>query len=200
MDDLITLILKLPRNTEITPESSQTFLASLLGINKTSFYHKLVRKPCKSFALEIVLKNQEIYFQITASRELIGFIEGQLQSSYPLITIEKAQKFLIDKTFNIVKLLLKSGNYYPIKTFLDFKDVDPLSSVLTVLSKAGKGETAVIQYALEGISSSWQRGGESYANHGLKNPDGTYQTRTDASVIREKVKHPGFSVSNQNCI
>lgn len=194
MDNLITLILKLPRNTEITPESSQTFLASLLGINKTSFYHKLVKRSYKSLALEIVLKNQEIYFQVTANRELIDFIESQLQSSYPLITIEKTKKVNIDKSFDIVKLTLKNGDYYPIKTFSDFQDVDPLSSILTVLSKGEPNDIVIIQYAMEGTSSSWQKKGESYANHGQKNLDGTFAPRSDAQVIKEKVKHPGFKV------
>ncbi|HEX6976874.1 MAG TPA: DUF87 domain-containing protein [Patescibacteria group bacterium] len=195
MDELISLTLKLPRKVDITPESAQTFFASLLEINKTSRLHKLLKKSPKPLGLEIVLKNQEISFQIAAHPDLTNFIESQLESAYPLVVIEKGMKIDAHKTFKIEKLVLKNGSYYPIKTFKDFKDVDPLSSVLTVLSKGETQDIAIIQFALEGVSTSWQVLAENFASHGTKKEDGNFIPRPDANIVKEKIKNPGFKVS-----
>ena len=89
MSNLTTIALKLPRNTEVTPEAAKTFLSALTSINGSSFFDKLTGKKAKVFSLEIATINQQILFLITADSELIPFIQTQLQSNYPLVIIEK---------------------------------------------------------------------------------------------------------------
>ena len=55
MSELVTLAIKLPRETPVTPEAAQTFLAALTQINPTSFWQKLGGAKSKSIALEIAL-------------------------------------------------------------------------------------------------------------------------------------------------
>ena len=53
-----------------------------------------------------------------------------------------------------------NGTYlYPIKTYSEFKDVDPLASLLAVLSKAQPNDRIVIQYLLNPVGSGWQSSG-----------------------------------------
>ena len=56
MNELATFILKLPRNTEITPEAAQTFLAALTQINGVSLLQKLMGTKPQALALEIALE------------------------------------------------------------------------------------------------------------------------------------------------
>jgi len=195
MAELSTFFLKLPRNVEVTPEAAKTFLAALTQVNPVSFWQKLARGKRKAFALEIVLFNQQIRFQITCDPTLIPFIESQLQSNYPLVIIEKGKDPLEGLDIDIVNLKLQKGSFYPLATFDKFTDIDPLSSILSVLSKADPEEVTLIQYALESSGTRWQGQGELYASKGTKKEDGSYSPRTDESVIKEKITYPGFRVS-----
>ena len=196
MNNLTTLFLKLPRNTEVTPEAAQTFLAALTQINPVSFWQKLFGTKPYALALEIALVNQQIHFQITCDTELIPFIQTQLQSNYPLVIMEKVPDLI--KTVSqleVISLKLKKGSYYPIATYEAFQDIDPLSSILSVLSKSNPDEVALVQYCLQSCGSSWQAKGAAFAEKGVKNEDGTYSPRSDANIIKEKISYPGFRAS-----
>ena len=96
-DNLIILLLKLPRNTEVTPEAAKTFLSALTQINPLSALDRLLGKKPKAFALEIALINQQIGFMIVCDPELVPFVETQIQSNYPLAIIEKINIFNIKR-------------------------------------------------------------------------------------------------------
>jgi len=174
MQNLTSLLLRLPRETEVTPEAAQTFLAALTQINSVSTFQKLLGTKSQVLALEIILFNQQIHFIITCDSELVPFLETQIQSNYPLAIIEKIQDPLQGTTLSTKTLKLSKGSYYPLITFDAFTDVDPLSSVLSVLSKGSPEEIAVVQIALEATTQSWQASGALYAEHGTKNEDGSY--------------------------
>ena len=195
MSELTTLLLKIPRNTEVTPEAAKTFLAALTQINYTSGLSKLLGTKPAAFALEILLLNQQIRFQVTCDKTLGSFIETQIQSNYPLAIIEKVEDPLENKISDLTILKLSKGNYYPLATFANFTDIDPLSSILSVLAKGDPEEITLVQYALESTSSSWQTSGALYADKGTKNEDGNYSPRADQSIIKEKISYPGFRVS-----
>jgi len=193
---LTTLFLKLPRNIEITPEAAKTFLSALTQINSVSGFQKLFGTKPLSLALEIASINQQIMFMITCDASLVPFIQAQLQSNYPLVVMEKVQDPLAGKTLVVKELKLSKGNYYPIGTYDKFTEIDPLSSVLSVLSKAEPTELIVIQVALESAGTAWQGAGASYADHGTKNPEsGTWAPRPDKMIITEKISYPGFKTS-----
>src|SRR5581483_8734167 len=171
-----TLFLKLPRNVEITPEATLTFLSSLSGINRKSLF----RKNNQKIALQIILKGGQIHFQITTSPNLANFIESQLTSSYPTITIERIDS-VEAYPGNPVKLVLKNGSYYPIKTYKEFRDVDPLASLLTLLSKEPSDSFAIVEFDLVSAGSSWSSGAIRYAERGVKKEDGSFIPRPDAN-------------------
>lgn len=97
--ELVTLNLKIPRSTEVTPEAAQTFLSALTQINAVSFWEKLTGTIPQPLALEIALVNQQIKFQITCDKDIAPFIETQLQSNYPLVIIERTPDILSQPEF-----------------------------------------------------------------------------------------------------
>lgn len=196
MSDLTTLLLKIPRNIEVTPKAAKTFLSALTGINSVTFFQKLTGVSARPLALEIASINQQILFLITCDSELAPFVETQLQSNYPLVVIQKIQDPLAGRTFEVKELATARGNYYPLATYDKFAEVDPMASILSVLSKAEPTELMMIQIAIQGTSRSWQTNGASYADHGTKNPEtGTYTPRPDKVIITEKINFPGFLTS-----
>ena len=84
MHHLTTLLLKLPRNTEVTPEAAQTFLAALTQINSVGFLQRLFGARSQALSLEIVQINQQIQFLVTCDTALVSFVKTQIQSNYPL--------------------------------------------------------------------------------------------------------------------
>ena len=195
MQNLTTLLLKLPRNTEVTPEAAQTFLSALTQINSVSFFQRLTGTRPQPLALEIALINQQIRFQITCDTELVPFVSTQIQSNYPLVIIEKTTDSISGQNLSVVSLKLKQGSYYPIATYPAFTDIDPLASLLSVLSKSSPDQTAIVQYTLQAAGSSWQAAGAAYAEKGRKNEDGSYSPRSDQTIIKEKISYPGFKFS-----
>lgn len=196
MSNLVTLAIKIPRETEVTPEAAQTFLTTLTQLNKGKRFHKkFLNKFPKALALEIAFLHSQIYFMVTCDPEFEVFIRTQLQSNYPLSVIEKIGDPLEGIEFDYIKLGLSKGIYYPLATYKDFRDVDPLASVLSVLSKGHENEVTILQFALEANNGSWQSYGLQYAEKGQKKDDGTYGPRSDAAVIKEKVSFPGFTAS-----
>ncbi|KKT32507.1 MAG: hypothetical protein UX38_C0018G0006 [Microgenomates group bacterium GW2011_GWC1_46_16] len=192
---LTTLFLKLPRNIEVTPEAAKTFLSALTQINSVSGLQKLFGTRPLALALEIASINQQIRFMITCDPSLVPFVQAQLQSNYPLVVIEKITDPLTGIPLVVKELKLSKGNYYPIASYDKFTDVDPLSSVLSVLSKAEPTELIVIQIALESAGTGWQSAGSSYAERGTKNEDGSCSPRADKMIITEKISYPGFKTS-----
>ncbi len=201
--ELVTLSLKIPRDSQTSPEAAKTFLSALTQINTLSFWEKLRGYSPQPLALEIVLINQQIRFQVTTDKELANFVATQLQSNYPLVIIEKVPDPLSQPEFyrlnlqslETASLTLRKGNYYPITTFELFNEVDPLSSLLAILSKNDPDQFSMIQLALESVGSSWQQKGASFAEKGTKNENGTYSPRTDKNIINEKISYAGFQVS-----
>ena len=195
MQNLTTLLLRLPRNIEVTPEASQTFLSALTQINSVSFFQRLTGTKAQALALEIALVNQQILFLITCDSEIVPFVTTQIQSNYPLLIIEKVQDPIAQKPLLVTNLGLRNGSYYPLATYANFTDIDPLSSILSVLSKASPDDVALVQIALESAGGSWQGAGASFAEKGTKNEDGGYSPRSDQNVIKEKISYPGFRAS-----
>jgi len=195
MTNLTTLLLRLPRNIEVTPEAAQTFLSALTQINGVSFFQRITGTSSQPLSLEIALINQQIQFLITCDTELVPFVTTQIQSNYPLVITEKVQDPIAQRQLFVTNLTLRNGSYYPLATYANFTDIDPLASILSVLSKSNPDDVAIVQVALESTSSSWQSAGASFAEKGRKNEDGTYAPRQDQNVIKEKISYPGFKVS-----
>lgn len=195
-NNLTTILLKIPRNSEITPEPAQTFLAALTQINTVGRFARLMGEKPQALSLEIVLSQQQIKFLITCSSELTPFVEAQLQSNYPLVIMQPIPDPIMEMGSLHTKTLgLKKGNYYPILTYPSFTDVDPLASILSVLSKAPPGENAAVQYSLEAITGSWQASGNKMISAGIVDKEGKRSSLPDEAVIKEKISFPGFAVS-----
>ncbi len=194
MAELTTLLIKVPRGNEYTPEAAQTFLSALTQINTISFWDRMSGQRPDPLALEIYLINQQIHFAVTTSSDLAPFVEAQLQSNYPLVLSQKVAD-PITNPIPVRALKLARGNYYPLATYSTFVDSDPLSSILSVMSKSTAEEFAVVQFALTAISGSWQTNTQKMLERGIKDREGNVSPLPDAGIIKEKISFPGFGVS-----
>lgn len=193
----VLLEIKTARSGEETPEAMKQFLLGLVNLKKVVipyFWSWGV-----SFSLEVVVIDQLIYFYLCIDPAYQGFVESQLVSQYPKALISKVPDYmprLFEKKETAVyaQLKLRYGHLYPLRTFKDFKEVDPLSNLLGVLSKAQIGDIMSVQFMLHPVGSGWQSQG-SKATASYTDSSGKVKSNPYAKDIMVKVAQPGFQTA-----
>lgn len=158
MNNLVHLQIRNPKDDETPIEAATQIFSSLLP-SFIPLWKRTYIKP-KTFAFEIYLLNQTVYFYISAKNNSETFLKSLVNSSFPNSAIKKTT----DPLDGILKFphtaigeVVLSGDYFfPTKTYLDFKEIDPLSSVLGFLSKRTTNEACAIQIIVTPASFPWQ--------------------------------------------
>lgn len=160
--------LRTGRDSEHTPESAVQLFASIPQL-KNQIWHRLL-KTDERLAFEIIVENQQIYFQVFTPTRLADYLKGTLVASYPEIMITELKEDALTKiagdpeTFaeqkssfiSLGNLTLKHQQYLPLKTYHDFSDIDPLAPVLSTLSKSLVYDRIVIQFLLANDNEKWK--------------------------------------------
>lgn len=194
MEERIILEVKTSRKGEETPEAMLQFLSSLTNLRRRFF---LLFRFGIPVSLEVGVDAQTIHFYVCAPKPYQTFIEGQLLSQYPKAFILQVKDFapevLQDRASLVLgQLKLSSGFIYPLRTYKDFKEVDPLSSLLGALSKSQPEDKIMVQFLLVPIGSSWQQAGERLMTQKQKDSQGIVHANPYAKVIAEKISFNGF--------
>ncbi len=195
--DRVILEIKTSRVSEETTESMVQFLASLTGLRKRFM---LMWKLGHPISLEIAMFNQTIHFYVTCPASLKTFIEGQLTAAYHRSLIVNTKDYMPEiltnkSTLATGQMKLSSSYLYPLKVYSEFKDVDPLASLLSSLSKAQPNDRIVIQYLLNPVGSSWHKSGERQMNRKTKDAAGVEHANPQAKIIGEKIAYHGFKTA-----
>src|SRR4030042_7142486 len=193
------LELRTPKTSEETPESMAQVFSALFPGGHIPHWKRLWIKV-RTLSFEISNFNQSIHFYAVVPKSYQSFMESQLTSQYPKILISKVPDYLgyITKSpyLALGNLILAHAYYYPIKTFKEFKEIDPLSSIVGVLSKLGPDEKGLIQIIIEPPHFNWQAMVESMVARGISDPTSNAPQRPrqipHASLIEEKANQSGF--------
>lgn len=210
MSQLSTLLVTIPRDTEVTPEMAATFLSTFPHMLHQSWVDSMIKGiPHPVIALEVGVWEQKIRLIITCSTRLVQFVTAQVQSTYPLAVITTMQDPLpaVASTLAVGELRLTGASYYPLKTWSEFRDTDPMASYLSVLSKAEPKEVIWLQMVLKAAPKGWQGSGQAAIDRGrpgeVRYSGGqggprytTSKTQLpEARGIQEKIAHAGFAVT-----
>jgi len=199
MEEKVVLELRTPKTAEETPESMQQVFAALFGGGYIPHWKRLwIRVRTLSF--EIACFNQSIHFYCCIPKSFRTFIESQLTSQYPKILITQVPDYLTNitksKYLAIGNLQFAYPFYYPVKTFKEFKEIDPLSSIIGVLSKLTTSENALIQIIIEPPHFNWQNMVERMLAKGIPDPTPQAPQRTKpflhSRLIEEKLNQTGY--------
>jgi hypothetical protein len=169
MPKLSTLLVTIPRETEVTAESAATFLSTFPNMLHKSLFDIWIKGEAKPvIALELAVWEQKIRFLVTASSHLAQFIISQIQSTYPLAVIVPIEDPLVKLApkLHVGELKLRLASFYPLKTWADFRDTDPLNSYLSVMSKVEEGEVMWIQWVISSAPENWQNAGRNALDNG----------------------------------
>lgn len=201
--DTVILEVRAPKTAEETPESMSQVFSSLSSGGHIPYWKRLWT-TVHSLSFEIVNVNQSIRFCAVVPASFQTFLESQLSGQYPKLLITKIQDYMptLFKSPAIAVGNMRQANrfYYPIRTYQEFKELDPLSSIIGVLSKFTPQEQGLIQIVIEPPHFNWQRTVQSALEYGIKessvSASGTAATRTKplhgAKFIEEKMNANGF--------
>ena len=171
MKDPVYLHIRNPKDDEITVEAATQIFSALLP-NYHGIFKRLVQKPLTA-SFEIYLLDQKIYFYIVVPREHETLITSLLSSSYPRSvvtqTTDPMESFKASKKREVGELVLTQSYHYPLKTYKDFGDVDPIASLIGFLAKQTDAQVA-IQILLTPASFPWPPPGwPAGTGNGLRN-------------------------------
>jgi hypothetical protein len=198
------LELRTGRDAEHTPETAAQLFSTLPRLYDHIFYRLIGKKERLSF--EIFVRGQTIRFLCYLPVRLVEYMRGTILASYPEVMVtESAVDPLLDffdATGQVVdptmvktgRLRLANADYLPMKTYLDFKEVDPLASLLAFLSKSQPSDLVHIQYIVSDDGEWWKQRGWHQIS-GKSSDDSSANYHHQKSLIQEKLDNKALRVS-----
>ncbi|MEX2209420.1 MAG: type IV secretion system DNA-binding domain-containing protein [Patescibacteria group bacterium] len=161
----VLLKVSVPKENEKAPVAAEQMFAALHGLHRDSRARFFEGSVQEHIGFEIVSQKGRINFYVYAPASQKSFVEGQIYAQYPKAEIVKTKDYvqpdeLKGKRVAGTELRLTRRDVYPIKTFENFEDVDPLSGITAVLSDLGEDEEVWVQVLARPADDRWHKRGE----------------------------------------
>jgi len=168
---LVHLHVRNPKTDETPIEAATQIFSSALPYPYLPLIKRLLFVHPRTYAFELFLINQLIYFYATVPEEGETLIHSVIASSFPQSKIVKTTDpmdiIFSSKFVAVGQVGLTSYAYLPTKTYFDFKDVDPLSSILGYMAKQPPYIRMAVQIAITPPYFAWQDQGVKAAGLGV---------------------------------
>lgn len=157
------LKVSVPKENDKAPVAAEQMFAALHGIHRDSKGRFFEGSVQEHLGLEIVGGEGRINFYVYAPEQQKSFVEGQIYAQYPKAEISVEADYASAKEIPSgthvagTELKLTKPDVYPIKTFLNFEDVDPLSGITAVMSDLQPDEHVWIQVLARPADDTWQK-------------------------------------------
>ncbi len=196
MDALSLLEIRLPRGNEYSLEPAQLLLVNLAWFQRRWFFW---RRP-EHLALEIACWQQQIHFLAWVPRQREDFFQSQLIAQYRDAVVIREKDYLPPEPnphWPLRELKLGRAWYLPLKTADQFRDSDPLATVLATMAKNAQPDDIIVyQLVLRPRRQSWQQQLLHLASSGGgKDASGRALPHPQKAQIELKASQPGFDVS-----
>jgi len=190
---------RLPQNNEYTFESMSALLSNFTQVSNLSFIEKLVNKKKTIVSLEIVLKDGQIHFYVAALSDNSEFLRSQILAQYSTAILKDTKDYLLNLDpqlpISFTQLGFGRPSEYPIKTAKDFKDTDPLTSVLAPLSRSNNlKDLFIFQILLTGAPKNWQGNIINTIQNGIlvDKERNIHTAHPDKAIFEQKIQFPGL--------
>ena len=188
------------QDAEHTPETAVQFFSTLPKLKNKLLNHLPGQKEQLSF--EIFVKAQQIHFIACVPARLKTYFKGAINASYPESVISELANDTVEEFFDqlglsknsekkylqTASLKLRNQEYLPLKTYLDFKDIDPLSTLLSTLSKNEGDDLVLIQMKLRQDRERWKTRAFSQGFESLSLNDEKSETELSAHPQKQLIK------------
>jgi hypothetical protein len=190
---------RVPRTNEIEiGEAEKMFanLASIGGRGKGLAKHFTVGN---SISFEIMAVPGEIRFYVHCPTKLAEMVEKQILGTYQDADVKQVNDyniFDVNTDVEYTRLELDEENYFPIRTAEAFEG-DPLSNILSSMSKMSDSEGAMVQIVITPTDSKWRKNGEGFVGKIESNNADPEKKRLEVSqeklqAVSKKISKVGF--------
>ena len=197
-DQKVFLEIKIPRENEYTPESAAVLFSGFTKIlSPQSILDRILGRQSQSLILEIACFQQVIHFYAVLSESFLPYFESQILAAYPLAILNRLPDYLENwqtTRLHFGQMVQSTSFYYPLKTYKDFTDIDPLNSILAIMSKATEDDKLLIQFIFQKTPGSWQRGVQKAITNGIKISETERQPLPGENLIKQKIEEEGLKV------
>lgn len=156
----VLLSIELPKENEKTPLAAEQMYASLHGLLR------FTPETQEHISLEMRSSEEGILFYVFTPQHFRNFVEGQIYAQYPDAEIKEVEDYTskLPESAEVAatELVLTKDYIFPIKTFRDFEEADPLAAITSALGKAGPGEQVWLQILIRPVDDVWQQKGHDY--------------------------------------
>lgn len=163
---LVVTSLRVPRESENTPEQTAQLLASLSKAVKTpDLIGKLLKSQPIHLSLEVSVSEGQVVFAVVHPASLTSFVQSQFLATYPDVVMAPVSDYLQNwqTTLPAVALVKQQyAPYFPLRDYADYKEVDPMLPILGILSKASIEDKILVQFVLTPASKKVQKQAYSY--------------------------------------
>ena len=158
----VLLKLQTGRDAQQTPEAMAQVFATLPAI-RNAWRHRWLRNE-EAISFEIAVRDQLITYLANVPDRFLDYLRGAVSAAYPEALITNANDDPLDALLRrsgdhsvlAANIGLRAASDYPIKTYRDSLDTDPLAAVLSALSQAKPYELIVLQCVVGRQSSVWR--------------------------------------------
>lgn len=161
----VLLQVSVPKENDKAPVAAEQMFAALHGIRRDARSRFFEGSIQEHIGLEIASQAGRINFYAYVPEAQKSFAEGQMYAQYPKAEIVAVPDYAAadvatGRALAGTELKLTAKDVYPIKTFLNFEDVDPLSGITAVMGDLNDGEQVWIQILARPADDSWHKRGE----------------------------------------
>ncbi len=135
----------------------ETIFSSIGGLKAQRGFLAWITGRNDHFSFEIVANRGRIAFYIVSPVSMSRYLEQQIHAYYPEASIEEVEDYnVFTPNGEIASAYLKTKKsfVFPLKTYRKM-DVDPLNSIINIISKLKTDESLAIQYVARSAYYSW---------------------------------------------
>lgn len=137
----------------------ETVFASIGGLRAQRGFLPWLIGRTDHFSFEIVASQKLISFYVAAPREMARYLEQQIQAHYPDAVMEEVEDYnIFHPQSEIASGYMKTKRefIFPLKTY-NKMEVDPVNSVLNVMSKLEYEESMAVQFVVRSAKGKWHK-------------------------------------------
>ncbi|MDD3474833.1 MAG: DUF87 domain-containing protein [Candidatus Dojkabacteria bacterium] len=187
--------IRVPRSNEIEIGEAEKMFANLASIGGRGKGLAEKFTVNHSISFEIMAIPGEIRFYVHCPKKLSEMVEKQILGSYQDADVKQVNDyniFDVNTYVEYTRLELEEENYFPIRVAENFEG-DPLSNILSSLSKMSNSEGAMVQIVITPTNSKWRKNGEKYISKIESNNSDPEKKHIDVS--QEKMQAVGKKIS-----
>lgn len=200
LSPLSVLEIRLPQGNELTLESMSSLLSNFSQFDRLSLWDRIAGKHTTIASLEITLLNSQIHFCLVCPTVNGEFFRSQILAQYPTALIRSLDDYLLpfqetSSAINFTQIGLGRAYDYPLKAVKDFRDTDPLNSVLSPIARSfNSTDFFLYQILISNAPKNWQSSIIQVIQNGVvvDAQKGFRQAHPDKQVFETKIQFPGL--------